>query len=270
VEQLVGFGPRPSGTEALAKSGDYIVASLRAAGLEVEVQRFVKPTPRGETTFRNIIGRTSSAPSHHRKIVVFGSHYDTKWMPDITFVGANDAGSSTGALLEMARVTANQPDVWFVFFDGEECMESYSATDGLWGSKHFATELVAGRPVKTGDIGAFVLLDMVGDADLTVTVPPSSTGWLALGMFDAARELGWRDRFSYAETDIIDDHTPMVAAGIASVNLIDFQFGSAAGQNDYWHTHQDTLDRVSARSLEIVGRTALRWLANYRQTTVPP
>jgi hypothetical protein len=265
VERLVGFGPRPSGSEALVKSGDYIVAELRAAGLDVEERRFAKPTPRGETTFRNIIGRTRSAPTRGQGIVVFGSHYDTKWMTNITFVGANDAGSSTGALLEMARVTAHMPGLWYVFFDGEECMEEYSATDGLWGSKHFAAELKAGRPVKIEQVDAFVLLDMVGDRDLTVTIPPSSTGWLTLGMFEAAREMGWRDRFSYAENDILDDHTPMVAAGIPSVNLIDFEFGSADGHNDYWHTDQDTLDRVSPRSLEIVSRTALRWLANYRQ-----
>jgi Zn-dependent M28 family amino/carboxypeptidase len=265
VEQQVNFGPRPSGSEALGKAGDYIVGQLREAGLDVVEQRFRKNTPRGEIEFRNIIGKTRGPTPPGHGIVIFGSHYDTKWMPDIQFVGANDAGSSTGALLEMARVAAHQPGLWFVLFDGEECMVEYGPNDGFWGSQYFVGQLGTGSWPTRGQISAFILLDMVGDRDLRVTIPPSSTGPLVLGIFDAARALGWRDHFAYADMDIMDDHTAFLDAGIPAVDLIDFDYGSTPGENDHWHTAQDTLDKVSPRSLEIVGRTALKWLASSRQ-----
>jgi len=253
VAQLVAFGPRPSGSEALTRSAGYLQAQLEAAGLEVELQEFRAGTPTGPVLFRNVIGRTKSGGG---KIVILGSHYDTKRLAN--FVGANDAGSSSGALLELARVLAGQRDLWFVFFDGEEAVNEYGPADGLWGSK-FLVETLKGEN-KLRSVQAMILLDMVGDRDLKITMPANSTPELVQRTFAAAESLGWREKFSYVLQEILDDHEPFRVAGVPAVNLIDFEFGSAPGLNDYWHTERDTLDKISPRSLEIVGRTTLRLL----------
>ena len=264
VEQLVAFGPRPSGSAELAKSGDYIAARLREYGLTVEEQAFTAPTPRGSIRFRNIIGKTRMQRGGTASIVVIGSHYDTKWFEQFRFVGANDGGSSTGVLLELARVAAAEPNLWFVFFDGEEAMVEYGPADGLWGSKHFVAELKRTEQVER--IKTMVLLDMVGDARLEIQMPSNGDGALIQQVFDAARAAGTRDYFGYRGGALLDDHEPFVEAGIPAVDLIDFTYGSKPGLNDYWHTEQDTLDKISPQSLEIVGRTSLRLLDSLAKT----
>ena len=224
---------------------------------DLEVQEFRAGTPRGPVLFRNVVCRTKSAAG---QVIILGSHYDTKILPG--FVGANDGGSSSGALLELARVLAGQPNLWFVFFDGEEAMEDYRADDGLWGSRYFVESLKAAGQVNR--VQAMILLDMVGDANLTVTLPSSGSGDLLGEVFRAAETLGYRQYFSYFYGEILDDHVPFLQAGIPAVDLIDFEYGSAPGRNDYWHTDQDTLDKLSPRSLEIVGRTTLQLLRQLR------
>jgi Zn-dependent M28 family amino/carboxypeptidase len=255
VEKVVGFGPRPSGSTALDQSAGYIKQQLQGYGLTVEEQVFTAATPYGPKQFRNIIAKTSIQHSGSDRVIIFGSHYDTKLMTNITFVGANDGGSSTGVLLEMARVAAEQPDLWLVFFDGEEAMVEYGDQDGLWGSRFFVEELKRKNQVKS--IKALVLLDMIGDKDLNASV----TGSLVQPVFDASRAAGYRDYFSYRGNSILDDHVPFLLAGIPAVDLIDFEFGSAPGLNDFWHTEKDTLDKISPHSLEVVGRTTLRLLS---------
>jgi glutaminyl-peptide cyclotransferase len=262
VEKLVGFGPRPSGSVELSQAATYIAAQLQEAGLEIEYQLFSAPTPRGQVQFRNIVGKTRGGRGGPARVIVLGSHYDTKWMTNTPFVGANDGGSSVGVLLEMARVASAQPNLWFAFFDGEECMLEYGAQDGLWGSKFFVKDLKAENQV--GWIKAMILLDMVGDAHLNITMPANSDGALVQQVFDASRALGYRDLFGFRETEILDDHFPFVSAGIPAVDLIDFEFGSAPGLNDYWHTEKDTLDKISPRSMEVVGKTTLRLLSLLR------
>ena len=265
VEKIVGFGPRPSGSAALEKTAAYISQKLQSYGLIVEEQVFTASTPHGPVKFRNVIGKTRGGRGGPGSVIVIGSHYDTKLMPDIEFVGANDGGSSVGVLLEMARVASAQPDLWFVFFDGEECFVEYGPNDGFWGSKYFVEQLKAKDRV--GWIKAMVLLDMVGDADLNITIPADSTTWLVQRVFDAARDTGHRDRFSFRNAVIFDDHVPFLEAGAPAVNLIDFDFGSAPGRNDYWHTDKDTLDKVSPTSLTAVGQTTLRLLTLLRQNS---
>ena len=264
VEKLVGFGARPSGSAALGRSAAYIKEQLlkeqlQSDGLTVEEQIFTAPTPYGPKQFRNLIAKTRLQHGDPHRIIVIGSHYDTKFMTNITFVGANDGGSSTGVLLELAHRTAQQPDLWFVFFDGEEAMVEYGDRDGLWGSKFFVEELK--RTGQAERVKAMVLLDMVGDADLHVMIPANSTGWLAQNVFDAARATGFRDFFGFHRAEILDDHIPFLRAGIPAIDLIDFEFGSAPGLNDYWHTDKDTLDKISPRSMEIIGQTTLRLIA---------
>ena len=267
IEQLVAFGPRPSGSAELAKSGDYIAARLRECGLTVEEQTFTASTPRGPIRFRNIIGKTRAQRAGAAGVVVVGSHYDTKWFERFRFVGANDGGSSTGVLLELGRVASAQPNLWFVFFDGEEAMVEYGSADGLWGSRHFVAELK--RAGQAEQIKAMVLLDMVGDARLEIQMPSNGDGAIIQHVFDAARAEGTRDYFGYRGGALLDDHEPFLEAGIPAVDLIDFTYGSKPGLNDYWHTEQDTLDKISAPSLEIVGRTTLRLLDSLMRSGAP-
>jgi Zn-dependent M28 family amino/carboxypeptidase len=252
VAKLVGYGPHPTGSEALGRAATYIVAQLHDYGLTTEQQVFTARTPFGAKQFRNIVAKTRIQQGGPDQVIIIGSHYDTKLFTNLTFVGANDGGSSTGTLLEIARVAAGQPNLWFVFFDGEEAMVEYSNEDGLWGSKHFVEDLKARGAVK--QIKAMVLLDMVGDKNLDVIV----TGSLVQQVFDAARATGFREYFKYAGNGMLDDHVPFLRAGIPAVDLIDFDFGSAPGLNDYWHTEKDTLDKISPHSMEIVGQTTLR------------
>jgi Zn-dependent M28 family amino/carboxypeptidase len=237
---------------------------LRAAGLTVEEQTFRAGTPRGPMQFRNIVGRTHSSNQH--KVIVIGSHYDTKWLPDIRFVGANDGGSSCGVLLELARVAAREPDLCFAFFDGEEAVREYGLEDGLWGSKFFVESLKGEG--KVGAVAAMILLDMVGDRNFRVTMPANSTGRLVEQVFGVATLLGWRERFAYSRGELLDDHVPFLTAGIPAVDIIDFEYGSGPGRNDYWHTAQDTLDKLSPRSLEVAGKVTLRLVERLRPSGV--
>jgi Zn-dependent M28 family amino/carboxypeptidase len=150
------------------------------------------------------------------------------------------------------------PEVWLVFLDGEECLVNYGAHDGLHGSRHLADKLVSeGRAAK---VKAFILADMIGDKDLSVTIPRNSDPALMAAVFKAATEAGTRTVFSLCDYSILDDHQPFLDKGIPAIDLIDFQYGSSPGLNDYWHTPNDTLDKLSANSLEIVGQVILRAL----------
>jgi len=257
VEKLVGYGPHPSGSEALGRAATYIRTQLQDYGLTAEEQVFMAQTPFGPKQFRNIIAKTPVQRPGPDRTIIIGSHYDTKSFTNITFVGANDGGSSSGTLLEIARVAADQPNLWFVFFDGEEAMVQYSDDDGLWGSKFFVDDLKSKDEVK--EIKAMVLLDMVGDKNLTVTV----TGSLTQQVFDAARAAGFRDYFKYGGNGMVDDHVAFMRAGIPAVDLIDadlikFDFGHPPGPREYWHTERDTLDKISPHSMEVVGQSTLR------------
>jgi Zn-dependent M28 family amino/carboxypeptidase len=263
AQKQVGFGPRPSGSAALARCATFVATQLQDDGVESEEQTFLASTPRGPVQFRNIIGKTHGPRGAPGQIIVIGAHYDTKWFTNMTFVGANDGASGAAVLLEMARVLSAQPNIWLAFFDGEECTREYTAEDGLHGSRFFVEDLKgAGR---ADWVKAFILLDMVGDAHLNITMPVNSDAKLVEEVFAAARDTGHRDFFSLGKTDMLDDHVPFLKAGIPAIDLIDFEFGSAPGKNDYWHTDKDTLDKISPRSLEITGQTVLRLIARLQK-----
>ncbi len=166
VEKLVGYGARPSGSDALGRSATYIKTQLEDYGLKAEEQVFMASTPLGPKQFCNIVAKTRVQTGEPKRVIVIGSHYDTKVFTNFTFVGANDGGSSSGALLEIARIAAEQPNLWFVFFDGEEAMKDYTDEDGLWGSKFFVEDLKGKNQI--GEVKAMVLLDMIGDKNLIV------------------------------------------------------------------------------------------------------
>jgi len=254
VQHLVELGPRPAGSEALEKSRVYIVDQLKSFGWTASRSQFSAPTPRGMMTFVNLVARFGSKKGTAQFLLC--SHYDTKTFDTIRFVGANDGGSSSGLLLEMARVLALNPvlaaKVELVFFDGEEAFENFTATDGLYGSRHFASQLRGSAKNFRGGI----LFDMIGDKSLQVTLSPDSPIDLARNIFAAADALGQRAHFTYFGGDITDDHTPLNEIGIPVIDLIDFDFPP-------WHTAEDTLDKITAESMEIVGRVALYELVQF-------
>ncbi|MBV9009674.1 MAG: M28 family peptidase [Verrucomicrobia bacterium] len=253
VQNVVEMGPRPAGSDALEKSRGYIRSELEKSGWRVTSQTFTDKTPRGAMTFVNLVATFGEHPAPS---FLLCSHYDTKTFDTVRFVGANDGGSSTGLLIEMGHALASDPalaaKVELVFFDGEEAFEAFTATDGLYGSRHFAEELRASGTTKQFHGG--MLFDMVGNKSLDITLPPNSPPELTRAIFAAADALKLRDHFTYFQSDVTDDHTPLNAAGIPVIDLIDFDYPP-------WHTPEDTLDKISAQSLEIVGRVALYALA---------
>ena len=195
VQRLVDLGPRPVGSEAIERSRDYIENQLRLSGWQVTRQGFTDDTPRGKVRFVNLIARFPAQRNSARSFFFF-SHYDTKTFYSFRFVGANDAGSSTGLLLELGRVLGQHPDlagkIELVFFDGEEAYEHFSEKDGLFGSRYFARQLgSSGAKQFRGGI----LFDMVGDSSLTITFPPDSPAEMARDLFASAEALKLRNYF---------------------------------------------------------------------------
>ena len=257
VQRLVDLGPHPSGSDAIEKARDYIESQLRHSGWQVTRQAFTDDTPRGKIHFVNLIVRFEGGANSASQSLLLCSHYDTKLFDTIRFVGANDGGSSTGMLLEMGRVLGQHPSlarkVELAFFDGEEAYENFSATDGLYGSRYFARQL-QGEGAKKFRGG--MLFDMIGDRSLEITLPPDSPSALTHDVFAAAEALKLRKYFSYLDRDLIDDHVPLNAIGIPTIDIIDFDYPS-------WHTADDTIDKISAQSLQIVGSVALFYLAEF-------
>ena len=257
VRNFVQLGPRVSGTEGAERAANNLAERLRALGVEAEIQEFRDRAPGGELVFRNVVGRI---PGTGGGMILFGSHYDTKAGIAEDFEGANDSGSSTGLLLELARVfredAPHAMEIRLAFFDGEECAEAYGPADGLHGSRRLAAQMEADGSLKA--VAAMILLDMVGDRNLTVTIPRNSTPELVAKAFDAARAEGVRRAFQLYPGHILDDHVPFLERGVPAINLIDFHYGSATGLNDWWHTPEDTMDKLSAESLDVVGRVTAR------------
>lgn len=267
VEALVAFSPRDAGTEGGRAAAEHILRRLESFGLEARIDTFSDVTPAGEKSFRNVVAQI---PGKNGRWIILGSHFDT--MPGIPgFQGANDSGSSTGTLLELARMLGEhhvQPEtgLLFAFFDGEEGIAGYIPGDGLHGSRRLAMQLMESGMHRRVD--AMLLLDMVGDADLHFTLPSNSSPDLVRQLLDAARALGHRDRFSLKSGYYVtDDHVPFLKIGIPAVDLIDFTYGSAPGLNDYWHTPKDHLEHIRAESLGITGNIVLRMLENMAYPT---
>ncbi len=255
VQALVDLGPRPPESAALKKAQQYIRENLEKVGWQVSEQRFPADTPRGSVHFVNLIAHWPNASPRAQKFLLC-SHYDTKTFDSIEFVGANDGGSSTGALLEMARVLSLHPELAakleLVFFDGEEAYERFTATDGLYGSRFFARRMKAANAVKL--YRGAIVWDMMGDKDLTITLSPDSPVKMTRDIFAAATALDARAHFTYANADVLDDQTPLDKIGVPAIDLIDFDYPP-------WHTAQDTMDKLSAESLQTVGAVTAYYLA---------
>lgn len=259
VRRMVEIGPRPPGSKELARTRVYISNELKSYGLQVRADEFRASTPVGQ---RQMVNLTAELPGESTEVVIISSHYDTKLFKDFRFVGANDGGSSTGALLEIARVAAKAPKrprltYWFVFFDGEEAFchswdecGSPEAPDNTYGSRRYVERLRAGGELKR--VRAMLLLDMIGYKRLALGRDPTSTPWLVELIWQTARELGYGSHFLQREEGVGgDDHEPFLRAGIEAVDLIQLN------SYPYWHTADDTLDKISPQSLKIIGEVVL-------------
>ncbi len=257
VSAQVRLGARVAGSPTLEKCRLQIQSGLEEIGWEVEQQVFTEETPRGAIRFVNLVGRYRQGKSARKDTqrAIVCSHYDTKRFSTIEFVGACDGASSSGALLELARVLSLRPalaeKVEIVFFDGEEAVVQFSETDGLYGSRYYAKGLRETGRSKQFRFG--ILWDMIGDRDLTLTLPPDSPQPLTRNLLESAEALRVHSHFSYYDRPILDDHVPLNMAGIPTVDLIDFDYLP-------WHTADDTLDKLSAKSLEQVGALTAHFL----------
>jgi len=258
VQYLVDLGPHPPASDAIEKARDYIVNQLTVSGWQTAEQPFTDQTPRGKVRFVNLIARFTRGKAETAPMFLLCTHYDTKTFDTFRFVGANDSGSSTGLLLELARVLGQHPNLAakteLVFFDGEEAYENFSATDGLYGSRYFAKQLSESNATK--EFRGGILFDMVGDRSLRITLPPDSPTQIAHDIFASADALKLRDYFTYFDQNIIDDHTPLNHIGIPTIDIIDFNYPP-------WHTAEDTIDKLSAQSLQTVGSVAAYYLSEF-------
>jgi glutaminyl-peptide cyclotransferase len=249
LRQLVAIGPRPSGSPAIELTRKYIKEQLAASGLAATEQTWDDQTPLDKVRMVNLV---VTIPGARKERIVFAGHYDTKLYRQFRFVGASDGGSSAAFLLELGRVLKarkNPLTIELLFLDGEEArLPDWHGTDNTYGSRHYVE--VAKRDGSLATLKALVLIDMIGDRDLDIRRDTNSTPWLTNAIWEAAKRQNLDDYFLADSTRIEDDHLPFLAAGVPSVDIIDLDY-------EAWHTAKDTLDAVSARSLQVVGDVVL-------------
>jgi len=252
VREVVAFGPRPIGSANHKKVENYIHSHLK--GDLVQDDAFTATTPEGKFPVRNIIAKF---PGTRDGIIVIAGHYDTNYpLRKTGYVGANDGGSSTALLLELANQLRGKKrdgySVWLLWTDGEEAVKEWTATDSLYGTRHLAEKWQNDGTLRK--IKAFLLTDMIGDADLNIDRETNSTPWLEDLVLQAATSLGYQSHFFARTISEEDDHIPFAHLGVPSADLIDFDYGYS---NVFWHTPQDTIDKLSPKSMEIVGSVIL-------------
>lgn len=257
VAKQVDFGPHPSGSQAIAQVQQYILSQLSSAGCTADVDAFTAQTPAGEVPMKNILVKI---PGDRPGIIMLATHYDTKKIDN--FVGADDGGSSTAVMLEIARKLCGQHgryQVWIAFFDGEEAVNlEWKDPDNRYGSRQMAAKLNMSGDLK--NIRAFILADIVGSRELRIKRDANSDKSLNDTVWSAANRLGYSAVFVNMPTAIDDDHQSFSTRGVKTVDIIDLEI-------PYWHTPQDTLDKISSKSLAIVGHTILETVKQLQAQT---
>jgi glutaminyl-peptide cyclotransferase len=251
VEQLVAIGPHPAGSEGIRRAQAYIIGQLKSFGCPVEEQDFhATSTPVGDVAMKNILVKI---PSTNPNILIFSSHYDTKRLDN--FVGADDGGSSTGVLLELARLLCarkNAATIWLAFFDGEEDFNlTWTNRDDTYGSRELAARLSLSGDLKR--VKAMILVDMVGPTNPIYRRESNSTPWLTELIWSTAAGLGYGKVFINDSNAIQDDHIPFLQRNVPSADIIDFENSVL----EYWHTPHDTLDKIDPRTLAITGHVLI-------------
>jgi glutaminyl-peptide cyclotransferase len=255
TKEVTAFGARPIGSANHRKLEDYILGHLK--GDQVEDDAFTADTIEGKFPVRNILAKF---PGTKDGVIVIAGHYDTNYpLRNTGYVGANDGGSSTAILLEIANQLRGKKrdgySVWLLWTDGEEAVQHWTATDSVYGTRHLAERWQKDGTAKK--IKAFLLTDMIGDADLNVDRDTNSTPWVEDLVYQAATRLGYQSHFFARTLGVEDDHIPFTKLGVPCADLIDLDYGY---DNVFHHTAQDTMDKLSPKSLEIVGDVLLETL----------
>ena len=262
VKRLVAIGPRVAGSSGSEQAQNYILNQMKALGLPVREQRFTAKTPVGPVRMTNLRVTLPGAAAAGR--LLLAGHYDTKLFQDSVFVGANDGGSSAAFLIEIARVLKerrNPLSIELVFFDGEEAIvDWHKDNDHTYGSQYYVDAARSDGTLK--DIRALILVDMIGDRDLRILREPRSTRWLTDVIWQTAKQLK-RGEFVDEEFEVEDDHIPFLQAGVAAVDLIDLDYPD-------WHQPGDTVDKLSAASLQAVGDVLLAALPEIEKRLLKP
>jgi Zn-dependent M28 family amino/carboxypeptidase len=258
--QIVGFGERWPGSPGHKRTEAVIQQVLQKDGARIEADDFTATTPRGAIAVHNIIGKFNVSTDPRQEILILAGHYDTLFQTG--FIGANDGGSSTAVLLAFADALVGQRtrmQIWLVWTDLEEAINSFTGDDGLYGSRHLARKLAANG--MRSRVRGFFLLDMIGDKQLGVARETGSDRRLQDFIARAAGQLGFGQYFFQYESGIIDDHVPFIDAGIPAVDVVDARFGRMGptfdSMGEFHHSNTDTMDKVSQHSLEVVGKTML-------------
>ena len=247
--------PRDPGTAGARKAARFIYDEAAKIGAKPSLESFRAATPRGRRSFANVWAEWEVCPTGSWVVVV--SHFDTK--PGTDCPGANDGASTCGILLALARRFVQEPppaNIQLMWLDGEESMKAYTDDDGFWGSKHAARRLAeSGRSVK-----GVICLDMLGDRDLEISIPRNSSPRLRAIAHLASAAAGIDCPVMDMPELIKDDHIAFLREGFDAIDLIDFEYSSAPGENDYWHTSADTMDKLSTASLLSAGCLALEMI----------
>lgn len=258
AQKVVNCGPRWIGSTGHLCAENLLKRSFAHDDLVEDT--FTTTTPAGAMTMHNFIAKF---PGKKNGIIVLASHYETNYpLRDIHYVGANDGASTTGFLMEMANLLRRRQldgySVWLVFFDGEEAIQQWSETDSLYGSRHLAAKW--DRDGTLSRIKAFILVDMIGDKQLNIDRDQNSTPWLLDLIAKAAKREGTGPYFFAKPNTIEDDHLPFVRRGVPSADIIDIDYGphTVTHPDGYHHTAQDTMDKISAHSLTVVGKTVIQ------------
>lgn len=253
TQRAVSYGERPSGSEALNHFRDWLRTELKSTGGELSLDSFTSSTPTGSVPMVNLILKF---PGVSGRIVAVTGHYDTKKIPMVRFVGANDGGSSAGFLVEFAHAISkvkHRDDIYIVFFDGEEAVGTWSNTDSLYGSRHLASQW--GSDGTLSRVKALINIDMIGDKDLDIMNDGNSSQALRDQVLKIATTLSYGKYFQHQVSGVDDDHRPFVDAGVNAIDIIDLDYGP--GSQTYWHTGDDTMDKLSAHSFQVVGDVVL-------------
>ncbi len=248
VKEIVALGPRPIGSANHKKVEDYITSHLK--GDVVEDDAFTADTVEGKFPVRNIIAKY---PGTKDGIIVIASHYDTNYpLRNTSFIGANDGAATSALLLEFANQLRGRKrdgySVWLLWTDAEEAVKTWSDTDSVYGTRHLAQKWQQDGTAK--QIKAFLLADMIGDADLDIDRDTNSTPWVESVVYEAATRAGYQSHFFARTNTVSDDHLPFMSIGVPCADIIDINYGY---NNVFHHTVQDTLDKLSTKSLEISG-----------------
>ena len=262
TRRAVSFGERPSGSDSIGQLRTWITSQLKPLSGDLSLDSFTAQTPAGPVPMVNILLKF---PGTSGKAVVITGHYDTKRIPMVHFVGANDAGSSTGFLIEFARAistTKHLDDIYIVFFDGEEAVRTeWSDTDSRYGSRNLVAKW--GSDGTLSRIKALINVDMIGDKDLDIANDENSSQSLRTSVWQIAANLGYGKFFRKDAGGIDDDHKPFVDAGVNAIDIIDLDYGP---NGSYWHTANDTMDKLSAHSFQVVGDVVLALVKQLAQS----